>query len=554
MAGKKLRTFLRFLQGLRPVGGSAERLKDADLLQAFVERHDQEAFAELVRRHGPMVHGICQRKLRHGQDVEDAFQATFLVLVRNARQVRDGRAGPWLFGVALRVALRAAQRRQRQAVATSTLLVEPMQEDAAPGEKRELRAIIDEEIDRLPARQRDAVLLCYMQGKTYDEAADVLHCHRRTLSAHLNAARERLRQRLSQRGFQLASGSFTTLLARTLTLPAMPEKLLTRTIAQGTVWSLAAETTPPVLAQLVAGAAPTLGASLRRYLTPVLLVGWLGLAMGMAAIPSRAKSLADQANGRVPSAAALNESFDIEGDGFMARKNSLMPMLETLEDRAVPAGVTYLYDSSEHVLNIYGTTGNDYIEVSRSSQFSTYQAGSPDRLVLVRGTPNNFRSVTNFLDESTGTFTPIAPSDELEINIYGGGGSDELSARKANCTVNIYGNKKSDLIRASTEAGKGSVTAYGNGGDDVFWDQSSNGHTTFIGGAGNDSFLIHRTGNDEQVQLTTGGGKDQVFWRASRKSFTYSDFLLTCSDFTKGTDQLQVFYGGWGSSNLLFKK
>src|SRR5882762_2370923 len=133
-------------------------------MEQFVTQADTGAFAALVERHGPMVHGVCRRLLRDAHDAEDAFQATFLVLVRRAGQLRQRELlANWLYGVAQRVALRAralvARRRQREGQA-----VEDVQ--AAPVPERNLEPLVQEEVGRLPARYRGPVVLCYLQGLT----------------------------------------------------------------------------------------------------------------------------------------------------------------------------------------------------------------------------------------------------------------------------------------------------------------------------------------------------------------------------------------------------
>src|SRR5439155_19785925 len=139
---------------------------DADLLERFVGQRDEAAFEVLLWRHGPKVLGVCRRVLRHEQDAEDAFQATFLILARKARSIGKRQAvGSWLYRVAYRVALRA-----RQVAATRTArqttdmdaLADKLCADAPWGE---VRRVIDEEVNRLPAKYRTPFILCYLDGK-----------------------------------------------------------------------------------------------------------------------------------------------------------------------------------------------------------------------------------------------------------------------------------------------------------------------------------------------------------------------------------------------------
>jgi RNA polymerase sigma factor (sigma-70 family) len=171
------------------------------LVEQFAERGDGDAFAALVRRHGAMVLGVCRRIIRHEQDAEDVFQAVFLVLSRKAGTLRQKEAvGPWLFGVAHRLALRARQKgRQRQEREARVL-------ESTPGDPldeltlREARAVLDEELARLPERERGPLILCYLEGLTRDQAAQRLGCAPGTLKGRLERGRAMLEKRLARRG------------------------------------------------------------------------------------------------------------------------------------------------------------------------------------------------------------------------------------------------------------------------------------------------------------------------------------------------------------------
>src|SRR5262245_48884090 len=159
------------------LAGLAARHDETDrhLLQRFAAARDEAAFELLVRRHGALVRGVCRRVLGNADDADDAFQATFLVLATKAASV-DWRAGvgPWLYQVAYRLArkarARAARRRLQEGQAP---LPRPA---AAPDDLtwRELRPLLDEELARLPQRYRAPLVLCYLEGKTRDEAAELL--------------------------------------------------------------------------------------------------------------------------------------------------------------------------------------------------------------------------------------------------------------------------------------------------------------------------------------------------------------------------------------------
>ncbi len=176
-------------------------LTDAQLLEQFVGRRDEHAFAALMVRHGPMVLCLCRQMLRDNQEAEDAFQASFLVLARNASSIRKRPSlSSWLYGVAYRVAARlrgvAARRRTREAAGVD--LSELPSSEAPPNP--DLQPVLHEEIRRLPVKYRDPVVLCYLESKTNEEAASQLSWPVGTVKARLSRARDMLRMRLARRG------------------------------------------------------------------------------------------------------------------------------------------------------------------------------------------------------------------------------------------------------------------------------------------------------------------------------------------------------------------
>src|SRR5262249_40421706 len=159
-------------------------LSDGQLLSCFIEQRDEDAFAALVKRHGPMVWGVCRRVLRGHQDAEDAFQATFLVLVRKAASVVPRElVGNFLYGVAFQTAVRArsvnAKRRTRERQVRGV----PDPQAAEPEIWSDLQPLLDRELARLPDKYRAPVVLCDLQGKTYRDAARQLGCPAGTLAA-----------------------------------------------------------------------------------------------------------------------------------------------------------------------------------------------------------------------------------------------------------------------------------------------------------------------------------------------------------------------------------
>jgi RNA polymerase sigma factor (sigma-70 family) len=183
-----------------------DTLSDGDLLRRFTTARDQSAFALLVRRHGPLVWGVCRNLLSHDADAEDAFQATFLALARGAGRIRDTAAlGGWLHGVAYRVSLRARRAAGRRKRHEAVAAIGEAQTPIADGVWDELQTAVHEEVCRLPDRLRLPFVLCTLQGLSRQDAADRIGWTTNTVSVRLSEARQRLLDRLTRRGVPAAA-------------------------------------------------------------------------------------------------------------------------------------------------------------------------------------------------------------------------------------------------------------------------------------------------------------------------------------------------------------
>jgi RNA polymerase sigma factor (sigma-70 family) len=205
-------------------------LNDSQLLERFVRLRDGKAFATLMERHGPMVLGVCRRILQAPQDIEDAFQGTFLVLVRKADAIgRRELLGNWLYGVAYRIAIRAranaAKRRAHERRSAAAVATEPTHELIW----RDLRPVLDDEVSRLPEKYRVPIVLCYLEGKTLEETARYLGCPKGTIATRLTRARERLRRRLRRRGVVVPILVLSALLSEETASAAVPATLAAST-------------------------------------------------------------------------------------------------------------------------------------------------------------------------------------------------------------------------------------------------------------------------------------------------------------------------------------
>ena len=219
---------------LRDGGG----LTDGQLLDHFLAPASSEpldegdeglreaAFASLVRRHGPMVLGVCRRILNNTHDAEDAFQATFLVLVRKAASLRPrDTVGNWLYGVAYHTALKARARGVRRRFKEAQVKFMPRRDALTEDAGHDWQPLLDQELSRLPDKYREPVVLCELEGKTRKEAARHLGLPEGTLSGRLTTARRMLAKRLARRGVVLSAGALAAALSQNAASACVPVPL-----------------------------------------------------------------------------------------------------------------------------------------------------------------------------------------------------------------------------------------------------------------------------------------------------------------------------------------
>jgi RNA polymerase sigma factor (sigma-70 family) len=258
-----VRQFQRLLEP-----GTVAGLTETEVLERFAERGDPVAFEAIVMRHGPMIYMVCRQMLLDTNDVDDAVQATFLILIKKAGKLRQPeRLGPWLYGVAYRVA-----HRLRTRPTTSDLpanLVGPRL--ACPVENNEQVAILHDEIQRLPEKYRVPIVLCCIEGLSHDEAASRLGWPVGTVHGRLSRARERLRSRLTRRG-GIMSGGVTDLLARIITSQiTLPEA------TRLAVFALLRGTVPASLEILIKGVLTTMIIEKLKQTTIIVFISVVGV-------------------------------------------------------------------------------------------------------------------------------------------------------------------------------------------------------------------------------------------------------------------------------------
>jgi RNA polymerase sigma factor (sigma-70 family) len=209
---------------------------DGQLLASFIDQKDEAAFEALVRRHGPMVLGVCRRVLRNHHDAEDAFQATFLVLARKASSVRPReRLASWLHGVALRTSMKAKAMTARRRGREKQVAEMPEPEAARQDQWRDLQPLLDQELNGLPENYRLPILLCDLGGKTIKEATRQLGWPQGTLAGRLARGRKLLAKRLANRGVVLSAGSLAAVVSQNAASADVPASLLSSTLKSAAV-------------------------------------------------------------------------------------------------------------------------------------------------------------------------------------------------------------------------------------------------------------------------------------------------------------------------------
>jgi RNA polymerase sigma factor (sigma-70 family) len=276
------------LHHIRTLAGShAEGRTDRQLLEDFAGSRTEAAFAALVSRHGPMVLRVCRRVLRHEQDAEDAFQATFLVLAQQTAAIRKREAvGDWLYGVAYRTAMKAkrsAARRRNHEAQMRTMSPQPVSPTWD-----EVQGVLDEEVQHLAAPFRAAFVLCVLDGKSGAEAAAELGCKEGTVRSRVTRARRLLQRHLARRGIQLSALLTALSIAASTSRAALLATLMQATVRFGTLVAAgeaAAGVIPSHVTALAAGVTRAMFLTQAKIATALLLA--VGLMIASAGLLAR---------------------------------------------------------------------------------------------------------------------------------------------------------------------------------------------------------------------------------------------------------------------------
>jgi RNA polymerase sigma factor (sigma-70 family) len=368
MALGTLSDVLRHMRGVYATQ-EARNLSDGKLLDRFLTSQDETAFAVLMHRHGPMVLALCRRLTGDTHAAEDAFQATFLVLARRAAAIkRKAAVASWLYGVAQRIALRAktqmAAGRRREKEFAEMPRTQPADDDTS----QELLGALDEEIGRLPEKYQAPIVLCYLEGKSHDQAARQLGWHKNSLTNRLARGRELLRKQLVGRGIALPAAGLTAALGTQASAAPVGATLMINTAKAATSFASGQAVADGfITAGALALAREAMKLALGIQAKMVLFVLIAGLAVGGAGVAAYGvNGLQDQ-----PPKVEKGQSPSIKVDKVAPPQKDMAGGVDLLGD-PLPEGA----------LRRFGTTrfrhGNQIMAMARSPDGKTIATGGID--------------------------------------------------------------------------------------------------------------------------------------------------------------------------------
>lgn len=284
------RSLLQFVRRLA-TSPSHRKLSDGQLLLRFAVQHDEAAFEALLSRHAALVLGVCRRVLHDPHDAEDAFQAAFLVLARKAGSIsKQESLGSWLHGVARRTALRVKGDAARRKARETNYAVRMLSVPATAMTWEEIAPILDEELDRMATKYRGPLVLCYLEGRTRDEAAENMGWSVRTLMRRLDEGRELLRQGLARRGITMAAALITTSLSASVASSCVPFILKDSTTRAAVLFATGNTVTAAVSANVATLAEGVTKAmyTTKSTIATVLLLAMIGFGLSSTLIQIRA--------------------------------------------------------------------------------------------------------------------------------------------------------------------------------------------------------------------------------------------------------------------------
>ncbi len=406
MSSAQVGAVLRYLRKLA-VAKSDEQLPDQQLLERFTSHRDEFAYATLLKRHGPMVLSVCRGVLHNPHDAEDAFQATFVVLAQKAGSIHRREAvSSWLYRVAYHLAVKARASAARRRVQEGKAVTMPADDPLLDMNLRELRAVLYEELQRLPEKYRAPLVLCYLEEHTQEEAARLLGWSKGAVKGRLERGRDQLRARLLKRGLELSMGLFVTALAQKSTAATVSPVLTDSTLKAGVLVSAgkpaAAGMISPEAAALVKEATKAMFITKVKTVTMLLLAASL-VAAGAGVLaqrgpptPQTAQSQSDSSNDKRVNPPKLVADKQIRTDrhgdplpaGALARLGTVRlrqdPILYTLAFS--PDGKTLASGGGVGTIRLWdAATGKHLRQIEGHTWWVMAVAFSPDGKTLVSG-------------------------------------------------------------------------------------------------------------------------------------------------------------------------
>jgi RNA polymerase sigma factor (sigma-70 family) len=404
-------------------------LTDGQLLEGYVSSREEAAFAALLRRHGPMVWGVCRRLLPY-HEAEDAFQATFLVLVKKAASVKPRElVGNWLYGVAHQTALKARVTAARRRGREKQVAAMPEPEAARQDLWDDLRPLLDQELSRLPDKYRAVIVLCELEGKTRKEAARHFRLPEGTVASRLATARAMLARRLARHGRAVSGPALAAALAQNLASAAMPASLATSTISAASLFAAgqaaAAGVTSVKAVALAEGVLKTMLLSKLKSATTALLA--------VALLGATAAALPQLVVGDRPEDAAVTEKPALAeqppNSPVKEKKEPVRrPVKETKEAEALPAavrGVARAVDAEKRTLAVAHDERETTFELPDDASITI--DGKPGKLAGLPAGAHVY--LTRFVDRGT-----VRSIEAQGANV--GGVAKAVDAEKRTITVN----------------------------------------------------------------------------------------------------------------------
>jgi RNA polymerase sigma factor (sigma-70 family) len=314
MRERRLSTVVRHIRDVL-ARQSVGAVVDAELLRRYVRQQDQAAFEAIVQRHGRMVLGVCRRVLANEHDAEDAFQATFLILIRKAKALRHPeKLGNWLYGVAYHAAIQARDAAIKRRAKEANVTVSAQH---ANSPWLELLPVLDKELERLPEKYRLPLVLCDLEGRTRKEVASELGCPEGTVASRLARARATLARRLTRHGVTLTGATLAVLLADSLASACGRPSLVS---PSSVFWT--GQLSPQVI-RLAEGVMKTMLLKRLVQATVVLLImAVLSVGGSVMLAPSLASDRDSGANGHPKDSVGPVESVDAGALGAVFKQNA----------------------------------------------------------------------------------------------------------------------------------------------------------------------------------------------------------------------------------------